>query len=284
MPLHIPFLGATWTISGALTLVGLMMLAVIAAFFIVPMVDCAKIKPSCDCSAGSISKECVCVCYKPHKDCTCQQQIDDINKRGQYIDHFVADRRDDLLQGRPRNWNPDLTISTGGDTGTGSPDAGTGTGTGTPRQVRVGSVSSKNIPVVLPEYAATFCEEVVKGLCVHEMSHITTTDTSGTCRDTWTWWTITLSPYLNKNVQDNYQDKSEFAAYQAETDYLRSRIMALQATCGAWKCRRTGVITNTSAECAASCPPASLGYPAPTCIKLDKNGKWSPSLVDFNFV
>ena len=239
MPWHIPFIGASWSISGVWILAGIAMLAVIAAFFLAPVVDCLKIPPSCDCNSGTISKECVCVCYKPHKDCTCQQEIDDINNRGLYIDHFVAERRDELDKGLPRQWNPDLSGNTGN---TGKPDAGSGdagspdAGSGTPARKTIGSVSSKNIPIVDPEYAATFCQEVVKGLCVHERNHIATSDASGSCSDTWTWWTLMFSNYVNKKIQENYQDKSEFAAHQAETDYLRSRIMAIQATCGSWKC------------------------------------------------
>ena len=49
------------------------------------------------------------------------------------------------------------------------------------------------------------------------------------------------------------------------------------AMCGGnWKCKCNGQMYKTAAACAGSCPRATLGCIAPTCLEIDpKTGKWT---------
>lgn len=71
--------------------------------------------------------------------------------------------------------------------------------------------------------------------------------------------------------------EEEVSAYEAGLQVLRKTRERLEKECqGNWKCRCNGQMYKTSAECAGSCPHASLRCIAPTCMEIDpKTGKWT---------
>jgi predicted SprT family Zn-dependent metalloprotease len=114
-----------------------------------------------------------------------------------------------------------------------------------------------------PKFVEENCDSIVNGVIVHEHTHL--------------WYGA------GHGLQAHFADPRDMARMLAEGEiwardrqeaFLKDELENLMQKCGQWRCKCTGRMFESAAQCSQGCPKAAMSCIAPTCYEIDpKTGK-----------